>query len=159
MKSLFVIVAVLGLVSFEANAQTRTPAAGTGFTPQELDRMSQQNLAAGAQRGFASGPPPRDTTAPVRLHQPSGLWVCKSTDPYVPILAEPRPDARPIGQSAGQVAAGADSGAYTSVLFHEGQIGYVPRSALRPYQNQFNPRASCRFGGLRPDGMVTFDIR
>lgn len=121
--------------------------------------MSQDNLAAGAHRGFANGRPPQNTTTPIQLHQPRGLWVCKGTDPYVQILAEPRAGARAIGQSPGQVAAGADVGAFTSVLFHEGHVGYLPTSAVHPYRNQFNPSASCRFAGLRPDGMVAFDIR
>lgn len=130
-----------------------------GFTPQELDRMSKERLDHGDFRKFAAPPAPSTVYQTVPLHQPQGLWVCMSTDAYAPILSEPRTGSPVIGQSAGEVAAGADRGGYTSVLFHEGVIGWVPKSAVRPYRNEFNPRASCRVGGIRPNGVVTFDVR
>ena len=130
-----------------------------GFTPQELDRMSKERLDHGDFRKFAAPPAPSTVYQAVPLHQPQGLWVCKSTDPYVPILAEPLPSAPVIGQSSGRLAVGADRGDYASVLFFEGKVGWVPRAAVRPYHNEFNPRATCTVGGLRPDGVVAFAVR
>ena len=141
----------LVLVAGTAHAQ--------GFTPQELDKMSKDRLDAGAFRKFAAPPAPATTAQSPPLHQPSGTWVCMSTDSYVPILSEPRPGAPAIGQSVGEIAAGADRGGYTSVLFKEGVIGWVPRSQVRPYHNEFNARATCTIGGIRPNGVVTFRVR
>lgn len=159
MRKIYVIASVMGLVALQACAQPRTPAPGTGFTSQELDRMSKEKLDAGAYRGFASGPTPRVTAAPVQVRQPRGLWVCRSTDADLPILATPNSSSLPIGRSDGQVAAGTDTGTYTSILVREGRIGYIPTASVRPYQNEFNPRASCSVAGFRPDGMLQFSVR
>lgn len=129
------------------------------FTPRELDRMSKERLDHGDFRNFAAPPAPPTSTQPIPLHPAKGLWVCMSTDPYVQILAEPRPGAPVIGQSVGEVAAGQDRAGYTSVLFHEGKIGWVPKSAVRAYHNEFNARATCTVGGIRPNGVVTFNVR
>lgn len=139
------------IVSWAAHAQ--------GFTPQELDRLSKQNLNSGAFRNLGAGSPPSTTYQTVPLHQPRGLWVCKSTDAYANILAEPRAGAPVVGKSVGEVAAGADRAGYTSILVREGTVGWLPVSAVRPYQNEFNPRATCKVGGIRPNGAVTFDVR
>ncbi len=130
-----------------------------GITGPELDRMSKQRLDNGDFRKFAAPPAPSTVTHPVPLHPARGLWVCMSTDPYVKILSEARPDAPVIGDSAGRIAAGADRGGYTSVLYHEGTVGWVPKSAVHPYHNEFNTRATCTVGGIRPNGVVTFDVR
>ena len=130
-----------------------------GFTPQELDRMSKERLDNGDFRRFAAPPTPSTITRPVPLHPAKGLWVCMSTDPYIRILAAPHVGAAAIGQSVGEVAAGQDRGGYTSVLFHEGRIGWVPTSSVRPYHNDFNTQATCTVGGIRPNGVVTFDVR
>lgn len=159
MRNVYVVAAALCLVSAGAVAQAPRPAPEPGFSAEELDRMSQRDLQEGAHRGFASGPRPPTTTATIPVHQPRGLWVCKSTDQYVPILAAPQLGARVIGQSSGRVAAGADTGAFTSVLYHEGLVGYLPMSAIRPYRNEFDSHASCRFTGLGPTGIVMFNVR
>lgn len=129
-----------------------------GFTPQELDRMSQERLNNGQFRNL--GPPPPQSSVPRDvLHQPQGMWVCMGTNNYQPILAAPRAGAPQIGIANGRVAAGADQGDYTSVLFHEGTVGYVPKSAVRPYHNEFNPRATCTVAGVRANGVVVFSVR
>lgn len=129
-----------------------------GFTPQELDRMSQERNNALPHRDPGPRPPrgsePKETYRPVQ-----GLWVCMSTDQYIPILAAPRANAPQIGISSGRVAAGANQGDWTSVLFREGAVGYVPKSAVRPYQNEFNPRATCTIVGFRGNGVVVFSER
>jgi hypothetical protein len=130
-----------------------------GFTPQDLDRLSKQNLNSGAFRSLGAGPPPSTIYQAAPIHQARGLWVCKSTEAYANILAEPRPGAPVIGKSVGEVAAGADRAGYTSILVREGIVGWLPVSAVRPYQNEFNPRATCKVGGIRANGVVTFDVR
>ena len=83
-----------------------------GFTPQELDRMSQERLNSGQFRHI--GPPPPQSSVPQDvLHQPQGLWVCKGTNNYQPILAAPRPNAPQIGIANGRIAAGVDQGDIT----------------------------------------------
>ena len=129
------------------------------FTPQELDRMSQERLDSGDFRRFAAPSAPSTVTMRVPLHPAKGLWVCMSTDPYVRILVAPHPGAPAIGQSVGEVAAGQDRAGYTSVLFHEGRVGWIPTSSVHPYHNDFNARATCTVGGIRPNGVVTFDVR
>lgn len=129
-----------------------------GFTPLELDRMSQDRLNRGQFRDL--GPPPsQGSVGQEVLRQPQGMWVCKGTNNQQPILAAPRPNAPQIGIANGRIAAGADQGDYTSVLFREGTIGFVPKAAVRPYQNEFNPRATCTIAGVRPNGIIVFNVR
>lgn len=136
------------------------PVSAQGFTPQELDRMSREKLDSGAYRDRLGGPPPPQSSVPREtLRQPQGLWVCMSTDEGLPIVAAPQPGAPRIGVSSGQVAAGADRGAFTSVLYREGKVGYVPKAAVRSYHNEFNPRATCTVAGVRPNGVVVFSVR
>jgi hypothetical protein len=130
-----------------------------GFTPQELDRMSKERLDNGAFRDFGAPPAPSKAFKPVPLHQPKGIWICMSVTPYVPVLAEPRAGAAVIGQTYGQLAAGEARNGYTSALIHEGIIGYVPTAAVHPYHNEFNPKLTCRVGGISPNGMVAFDLQ
>ncbi len=128
------------------------------FTPQELDRLSQERSDTVPHRN----PGPRSTTdsqSREALRQLPGMWVCMSTDQYVPILDAPRPNARQLGTSSGRIAAGPDQGDYTSVLFTEGKLGYVPKAKVHPYRNEFNPRATCTVAGLKPSGIVQFDVR
>lgn len=146
-------VVALGLVVLAGAAHAQ------GFTGPELERMSRERLDSGAFRNFSAGAPPPRTSERVPVRQPQGLWVCMSTAEYVPILAEPRMGATVLGQSSGQVAAGTDRAGYTSVLYHEGKIGWLPKAAVRPYRNEFNPRATCTVAGLRADGLVMFDVR
>lgn len=131
---------------------------GQRFTPQELDRMSQERSGAPPHRDPGPRPAPGNQPREV-LRQPPGLWVCMSTDQYLPILATPAVNARQLGISSGRIAAGANQGDYTSVLIAEGKVGYVPKSAVRPYHNQFNPQATCTVAGLKPSGIVQFDVR
>ena len=130
-----------------------------GFTSQELDRMSQERLNRGDFRGFAAPPAPPTTTPPVVLRQPQGLWACLGINDDTPILANPAASAPLIGRSGDRIAAGQDEGAYTRVLLREGKIGFVPRSALREYRNQFNPGATCTVQGVRPNGVVQYSVR
>lgn len=153
MRQMSSAVALLGVLVFVGSASAQ------GFSGPELDRMSKERLDSGAFRNFSAGPPPPTTSNRVPLHPPQGLWVCMSTNEYVPILSEPRPGSPALGQSSGQIAAGPDRGGYTSVLYHEGKIGWLPKTAVRPYHNEFNARATCTIAGLRADGLVMFDVR
>ena len=125
---------------------------------QELDRLSQDRSSheGPVLRGR---PPPASHVRPEALHQPSGLWRCMGTAQYQPIYARPSATSHVIGRSDGRIAAGADDHRFTSVLFHEGVVGYVPTSAVEEFHNQFQPSLGCRFAGLRTDGTVVFASR
>lgn len=153
MRQMLFAAAVVGVLALPGVARAQ------GFTPQELDQMSKERLDNGDFRRFAEPPAPSTITKPVPLHPAKGFWVCMSTDPYLPILAEPRAGSPAIGDSSGRIAAGADYAGYTSVLFREGTIGWVPKVAVRPYRNKFNPQATCTVGGIRSNGAVTFAVR
>jgi len=145
------VILAVGIMGFTSAAFAQ------GFTAQELDRMSKQN-SEGRVRNFGP-PPPLSSVPPDVVHQPPGIWVCMGTDEYIPILGTPQVGAPSIAQSMGQIAAGADKNGYTSVLVNEGKIGYVPKSAVKPYKNQFNPGATCSFLGVRQNGLPVFKVR
>ena len=153
MRQISITAFLLGVITLASGASAQ------GFTGPELDRMSKERLDSGAFRNFSAGSPPPATSNRVSLHPPQGIWVCMSTNEYVPILSEPRPGSPVLGQSSGQIAAGPDRGGYTSVLYHEGKVGWLPKTAVRPYHNEFNARATCTIAGLRADGLVMFDVR
>ena len=129
-----------------------------GFTPQELDRMSKERLDNGAFRNFAAPPAPPTAFKPIPLHQPKGIWICMSVAPDIAILAEPRAGAAVIGQTYGRLAAGEARNGYTSVLIHEGMVGYVPTANVHPYHNEFEPATTCTVEGLRANGVVQFKL-
>ena len=152
MRQVLLAAAVIGAATPAVQAHAQ------GFTPQELDRMSQER--SNARSHPDPGPRPAPGNQPREaLRQPPGLWVCMSTDQYIPVLGAPSANARQIGMSSGRIAAGPNQGDYTSVLFAEGKVGYVPKAAVRPYHNQLNPRATCTVAGFKPSGVVQFDVR
>lgn len=144
--------AYLLLLSAPTWAQTNRTDAET------LDRLSQERLEGGAFRNHGS-PPPQSSIPQERLRQPAGIWTCMGTPEQQPIYSAPSAGASEIGVTGGRIAAGRDQGSFTSVLFREGVIGYVPKSSVRAYRNQFNPSAICSFVGLRPNGTVVFSTR
>lgn len=149
---------IFGVIALGAMALTDA-AHAQGFTPQELDKMSQDKLNSGAFRNLGGKPPPQSSVPRDVLHQPQGLWVCMGTGDYQPILASPTPNAPQMGIAYGRVAAGSAEGAFTRVLVREGKVGYVPTTSIKPYENKFNPRATCSIGGLRPDGSLVFALQ
>ena len=92
---------------------------------QELDRLSQDRSSREGPV-LRGRPPPASHIQPEALHQPAGLWRCMGTAQYQPIYARPSATSHVIGRSDGRIAAGADDHRFTSVLFHEGVVGYVP---------------------------------
>jgi hypothetical protein len=130
-----------------------------GFTPQQLDKMSQDKLNSGAYRNLGGKPAPQSSIPKDVLHQPAGMWVCMGTGDYQPVLSDPAANAPQIGLAYGRVAAGSAEGAFTRVLVREGKVGYVATASIKPYENKFNPRASCSIGGLRPDGSLVFALQ
>lgn len=130
-----------------------------GLSAQELDRLSQEKLDAGAYRNLGGRPPPQSSIPRDVLHQPDGIWVCMGTGDYQPVLGGPSASAAKIGIAYGQVAAGGANGQFTRVLLKEGKVGYVESSSLKPYHNKFNARATCTVGGLRADGSLVFNVQ
>ena len=149
---------IMGLITVGVMAVTSAGYA-QGFTPQELDKMSQESLNSGAFRNLGGRPPPQSSNPREVLHQPSGIWVCMGTGDYQPVLAGPDPAAPQIGIAYGRVAAGGSQGPFTRVLLREGKVGYVASASIKPYENKFNPGVTCSIGGLRPDGSLVFSLR
>ena len=149
---------IFGVIALGALALTGAVHA-QGFTPQELDKMSQDKLNAGAYRNLGGKPALQSSIPKDVLHQPAGIWMCMGTGDYQPVLSGPMRNAPQIGLAYGRVAAGSAEGAFTRVLLREGKIGYVPSASIKPYENKFNPRATCSIGGLRPDGSLVFALQ
>ena len=146
-----VFVALLVSLSGAVHAQ--------GLSAQELDRLSQEKLDAGAYRNLGGRPAPQSSIPRDVLHQPDGIWVCMGTGDYQPVLGGASASSAKIGIAYGQVAAGSAEGQFTRILLREGKIGYVPSSSLKPYHNKFNSRATCSVGGLRADGSLVFNVQ
>ncbi len=153
MRHTLLTAAALGLALMSGAAHAR------GFTPPELDRMSQEKLNSGAYRGLGGTPLLQSTTKQDVLHQPSGIWVCMGTGDYQPVLAAPSPNAPQLATAYGRVAVGNTQSTFAPVLLREGKIGYVPVSAIKPYVNKFKPHATCSVAGLRPDGSLVYDVK
>jgi len=88
-----------------AQAQQRQGQQQPGFTPQELDRMSQQRME---ERGRVDhGPPPSQSSLPrLQLFQPAEPWVCKGTKAWQPIYASPSNTSPEVGTSLPSIAVG-----------------------------------------------------
>ena len=124
----------------------------------KLDQLSQEKSEGGAYRNH--GPPVAQTGIPSeQLRQPSGMWTCLGTADYQPIYSAPSTSSRQVGVALGQVAAGRDQGDFTSVLFKEGVVGFIPKSKVHNYRNSFHPRLTCTFAGVRGNGTVVFRVK
>jgi hypothetical protein len=142
-----------------AQAQQRQGQQQPGFTPQELDRMSQQRME---ERGRVDhGPPPPLSSVPKeQLFQPAEPWICKSTQDGLPIYSQPSASSPKMGNTMSQVAVGGRSqNGFARILFPNGRIGWLPADQVRDYVNEFNPSATCQVKGVRADGGPVFSVR
>jgi len=129
-----------------------------GFTPQELDRMSQQRME---ERGRVDhGPPPPLSSVPkLQIFQPAEPWICKSTKPWQPVYSEPRLGAPTLGKTQSQVAVGGRSqNGFARILFPNGKIGWIPADQVRDFVSDVKPGLTCQVEGVRANGGPVFGI-
>jgi len=139
-----------------AQAQQRQGQQQPGFTPQELDRMSQQGME---ERGRVDhGPPPSQSSLPrLQLFQPAEPWVCKGTKAWQPIYASPSNTSPEVGTSLPSIAVGGRNvNGFSRVLTNGGQIGYVPSEAIHEYRSDVKPGSTCSVEGVRANGAPVF---
>ena len=139
-----------------AQAQQRQGQQQQGFTPQELDRMSQQRMQEMGR--VDHGPPPAQSTLPkLQLFQPAEPWVCKGTAAWQPIYASPSRGAPEIGKTLPAIAVGGRNvNGFSRVLANGGQIGYVPSEAIHEYRSDVKPGSTCSVEGVRANGAPVF---
>jgi hypothetical protein len=139
-----------------AQAQQRQGQQQPGFTPQELDRMSQQRME---ERGRVDhGPPvPLSSVPKTQLFQPAEPWVCKGTGDWLPIYATPSKSSAVIGKTLSAIAVGGRNvSGFSRVLANGGQIGYVPSETIHEYRSDVNPGSTCLVAGVRASGAPVF---
>ena len=144
-----------GVVS-QAHAQQPPP---SGFTPQELDRMSQERARAfGPVRH--GPPPPQSEIAQAQTYPPGEMWICKGIAPWQPVYSQADIASPQIGKTMTMIAVGGrDQNGFARTLFPNGQIGWVPASQIHDYVNRFNPQATCQINAVRANGGPIFDVR
>jgi hypothetical protein len=142
----------LGL-ALPAVAQQSTPL--KEIPPQVLDQMSQDH----PPQDFGT-PPPASSIPQTQAFPVPGLWVCKSTDHYEPIHAQPDASSPVIATTHDW---GAVTGAYESgfqeVLVHKGMTGYLAAQYIHPFHDQVDPSATCTFEGVQANGLPLLDVK
>jgi hypothetical protein len=140
-----------GLPHAQAQPQQRQ-----GFTPQELDRMSQQRMQEMGR--VDHGPPPAQSSLPkLQLFQPAEPWVCKGTAAWQPIYASPSRSAPEVGKTLPAIAVGGRNvNGFSRVLANGGQIGYVPSETIHEYRSDVKPGSTCSVAGVRANGAPVF---
>lgn len=90
---------------------------------------------------------PAPTATPRKRLRPVGhLWVRMSMTLWQPVLASPHPGASAIGRTQSQIAASDGwMNGHARVLFHNGKIGFVPSSEIKPCHSSLKPSGSCRW--------------
>ena len=138
-----------------AQAQQRT-GQQPGFTPQELDRMSQQRMQEMGR--VDHGPPPAQSSLPrLQLFQPAEPWICKGTEAWQSIYAAPSRSAPVIGKTLPAIAVGGRNvSGFSRILSNGGQIGYVPSETIHEYRSDVAPGTTCSVEGVRANGAPVF---
>ncbi len=129
-----------------------------GFTPQQLDEMSEQRMQELGPRNW--GPPVPQSAVPKEdVRQPSQLLVCMSSDPWKNVYSAPSASSAVIGKTLPEVAVkGATVDGYVPILFGPGTTGYVPAAEVRPFKSTVKPGATCTIAGVRPNGAAVFRL-
>jgi hypothetical protein len=122
--------------------------------PQVLDQMSQDHPA----QDFGT-PPPASSIPPTQAFAVPGLWVCRSTDKYQPIHAQPDTGSPVIAETHDW---GAVSGAYENgfekVLVNKDMTGYLAAQYIHPFHDAVDPSATCTFEGVQANGIPLLDV-
>jgi len=137
-----------------AQAQQR-PGQQPGFTPQELDRMSQQRMEE--MGPVDHGPPPPSSLPRLQLFQPAEAWLCKGTEAWQPIYSAPSRSAAVIGKTLPAIAVGGRNvSGFSRILSNGGHIGYVPSETIHEYRSDVAPGTTCSIEGVRANGAPVF---
>lgn len=145
------VVMALGIAS-AAHAQT----------PDDLARLERFSLDRGRTLALRHQlTPPIASAAPERLVPLERLWVCKGTQPGLPIYSSPDRTSAPMGVTQDFIAtAGATVGGFVQVMGYSGRLGFVPANTLGPYVNAVKPGVQCTVEGLqRRDNSPVFGFR
>jgi hypothetical protein len=135
--------AVVAAVGIASGAQAQTP-----DDIARLERFSRDRGRALALTHQLA--PPISTGTPERLVQPERLWVCKGTQPGLPIYSSPDRTSAPMGVTQDFVAtSGATVGGFVQVMGYNGRLGFVPANSLGTYVNAVKPGVQCTVEGLR----------
>jgi len=130
-----------------------------GFTPQELDRMSQQRMQATGP--INHGPPPPLSSIPKQqIYQPKEPWICKGTTAWQPVYSAPSMSAAPLGKTMNMIAVGGrPQNGFARILFPNGKIGWVPAGTVHEYVSDVVPNATCSISGVRAEGGPIFSVQ
>lgn len=137
----------------QAHAQQRQ-----GFTPQELDRMSEERTKVFGPANH--GPPPPLSSIPTQqIYQPKEPWVCKGTTAWQPVYSAPNTASPPLGKTMNMIAVGGrPQNGFARILFPNGRIGWVPASTVHEYVSDVVPNATCSISGVRANGGPIFSV-
>jgi hypothetical protein len=151
-----VVVVLAGLsVMLSGQAMAQQQPAG-GFTPQQLDQMSQQRMQEEGPRNWGP-PPPQSSIQPDKIIPVDGLWVCMSAKQWQPVYASPSASSPVIAKTLSQAAVGGrEVNGFDPVLVRTGRIGYVAASNLSPFQSALRPGTTCTVEGVRLSGSIVF---
>lgn len=142
-------------VTAQAHAQQQQP----GFTPQELDRMSQERTQVFG--GVKHGPPPPQSSIPKeQTYQPSELWICKGITAWQPIYSQASLSSPVMAKTMDRIAVGGrNENGFARTLLPSGRIGWVPADQLHEYVNQFRAHATCQIDSVRANGGPIYTLR
>ncbi|MBV8457337.1 MAG: hypothetical protein JO122_12055 [Acetobacteraceae bacterium] len=146
-----VLAAAACIISSQVLAQAAPPP-----PPPDIQRLEQMSAERNALIHRSPMPPPHANMRQV-IRQTDHLWVCMGTAPWQPVYSSPRFDSPTIGKTLPQVAVnGGWVNGFALVLHYNGKIGYIPASAVHPYQSQVKPNGTCSVDGVRLDGSPVF---
>lgn len=120
-------------------------------TPDDLARLERFSRDRGRALALTHRlTPPVSSGSPERLVQPERLWVCKGSQPGLPIYSSPDRSSSAMGVTQDFVAtSGATVGGFVQVMGYNGRLGFVPANTLGPYVNTVKPGVQCTVEGLR----------
>ena len=120
-------------------------------TPDDLARLERFSRDRGRALALTHQlTPPVSSGSPERLVQPERLWVCKGSQPGLPIYSSPDRSSSAMGVTQDFVAtSGATVGGFVQVMGYNGRLGFVPANTLGPYVNMVKPDVQCTVEGLR----------
>lgn len=135
----------------QAHAQQRP-----GFTPQELDRMSEERTKVFGPANHGP-PPPLSSVSKTQVFQPKEPWICKGTTEWQPVYSAPSLNAPTMGKTMDAAAVGGrPQNGFARILFPNGQIGWIPASSIHDYVSTVKPGGGCQVEGVRANGAPVF---
>ena len=152
------VMIAMGALCLLAGAVPQAHAQQQGFTPQELDRMSQERTKVFGPANH--GPPPPLSSIPKQqIYQPKEPWLCKGTKAWQPVYSAPSTSAPQLGKTMNMIAVGGRSqNGFARILFPNGRIGWVPADTVHEFASDIVPNATCSISGVRANGGPIFSV-